>query len=194
MRKMTTVIIVIISILIIGVIFYFLLIGGIDKSEPKIVTLDKPIKFIGLGINTSNKAIYKDVKIVSNEYYSIKKKNPIPNKQEPWIFVAVSRNYNKETGIFEYIVGDVVTKIDSIPTGLQSYEIPSLTYAIFPIRPKSSIAWGITIGRMKRYIYTEWMPKSGYEPAGIIDDFELHDDRSLGKHPEISLYVAIKKK
>lgn len=191
---MTTVIIVITSILMIGFILYFLLLGGIDKSEPKIVTLDKPIKFIGLGIKTSNKTIYEDVKIVTSEYNSVKKKNMIPNKQEPWNFVAVSRNYNTKTGIFEYIVGDVVTKTDSIPTGLQSYEIPSLTYAIFPIRPKSSVAWGMTIGRMKRYIYTKWMPKSGYEPAGIIDDFELHDDKSFGKHPEISLYVAIKKK
>jgi AraC family transcriptional regulator len=114
--------------------------------------------------------------------------------KEPWAFVAVSKNYSKETGTFEYIVGDVVTKVDSIPVGLKSFEIPALTYTIFAIRPKSKIAWGITMGRMKRFIYTEWMPKSGCEPAGIIDDFELHDYRSLGKRPEINLYVAVKKK
>ena len=50
------------------------------------------------------------------------------------------------------------------------------------------------MGRMKRYIYTEWLPKSGYEISDIIGDFELHDDRSLGKHPEINLYVALKEK
>jgi len=47
---------------------------------------------------------------------------------------------------------------------------------------------------MKRYIYTVWLPKSGYESAGILDDFELHDERSLGRHPELQLYVAVQKK
>ena len=39
------------------------------------------------------------------------------------------------------------------------------------------------------------MPKSGYEPAGVIDDFEYHDERGTRKrNPEIDLYVAIKVK
>ena len=56
-------------------------------------------------------------------------KNPILHKKEPWAFVAVSKDYNKDKGTFKYIVGDVVTKVDSIPIGLQYYEIPALTYA-----------------------------------------------------------------
>jgi predicted transcriptional regulator YdeE len=50
------------------------------------------------------------------------------------------------------------------------------------------------MGRTKRYIYTEWLPGSGYEPSEIIGDFELHDHRSLGKKPEVNLYVAVKEK
>jgi predicted transcriptional regulator YdeE len=41
-----------------------------------------------------------------------------------------------------------------------------------------------------RFIYTEWLPKSEYNPSDVFGDFELHDDRSLGKNPEINLYVA----
>jgi len=47
----------------------------------------------------------------------------------------------------------------------------------------------------KRYAYTVWLPDSGYEPAGTIDDFEYHDERSTRrKDPEIDLYVAIREK
>jgi predicted transcriptional regulator YdeE len=48
------------------------------------------------------------------------------------------------------------------------------------------------MGRMKKYIYTEWLPNSGYEPSDQVGDFEFHDDRSLGKKPEIQLFVALK--
>jgi len=189
----TTLIILVVAIAVV-IVLYYVLIGNIDKSEPEIVKLEDPIQLIGLKINTSDKNIYEDVGKVATEFNNIKGKNPIPNLKKPWTSVNISKDYDKEKGTFNFIVGDVVTKIDSIPNGLQSYEIPDLTYAIFKIQPKSRIAWGITMGRMKRFIYTKWLPGSGYEPSDIIGDFELHDDRSIGKHPEISLYVALKEK
>ncbi len=171
-----------------------MLIGNIDKKEPQIVKLNEPIKLIGLEISTNDKDIYKDVGRVAAKFNEIKKINPIPYLKQPWASINISKDYNVETKTFKYIMGDVVTKVGSIPNGLNSYEVPALTYAVFPIRPKSKIAWGITMGRMKRYIYTEWLPNSGYEASEIIGDFELHDDRSLGKKPEINLYVALKEK
>jgi len=191
---MKTILIILLLVILIAITSYFVLIGNIDKSEPKIVKLDKPIQIIGLEINTNDKDIYKDVGKVASDLNDIINKNPIANKKEPWARLNVSKDYNKEKGTFKYIIGDVVTKIDSIPNGLQSYEIPALTFAIFRIQPKSKIAWGITMGRMKRFIYTEWLPKSDYKPSDIFGDFELHDDRSLGKNPEINLYVALKEK
>jgi predicted transcriptional regulator YdeE len=191
---MKTTLLVIVLLVLIVFVLYYVLIGKIDNSEPKIIKLDKPVQFIGLEINTSDKAIYKDIKKVATEFGNIKKMNPISNLKQPWASVNVSKDYDKEKKTFKYIVGDVVTRIDSIPDGLQSYEIPALTYAVFPIRPKSKLAWGITMGRMKRFIYTVWLPNSGYEPSEIIGDFELHDDRSLGKNPEVNLHVALKEK
>jgi predicted transcriptional regulator YdeE len=53
----------------------------------------------------------------------------------------------------------------------------------------------LAIGNVKRYAYTVWLPNSGYELAGTIDDFEYHDERSTRKNdPEIDLYVAIRQK
>jgi predicted transcriptional regulator YdeE len=191
---MKTVLIIVIVVILIAITLYFILIGNNDKSEPKIVKLNEPIKLIGLEINTNDKEIYKDVGLVASKFNEIKKNNPIPYLKQPWASINISKDYNVEAKTFKYIVGDVVSQVDSIPVGLYYYEVPAITYAVFPIRPKSKIAWGITMGRMKRYIYTEWLPKSGYETSEIIGDFELHDDRSLGKKPEINLYVALKEK
>lgn len=176
------------------ILLYFLLIGNIIKDEPQIVKLSDPILLIGIEINTNDKDIYNDVGRLASKFNELKKSNPIPYLKQPWASVNISKDYDIETKTFIYIVGDVVTKFDTIPNGLYYYEVPALTYAIFPIRPKSKLAWGITMGRMKRHIYSEWLPKSGYTPSKIIGDFELHDDRSLGKNPEINLYVAIEQK
>jgi len=191
---MKTIIIIILAVILLLIALYIILIGNIDKKEPQIVKLDEPIKLIGLETNTNDKDIYKDVGRVASKFNEIKMNNPIPYLKHPWASINISKDYNVETKTFTYIVGDVVTQVDSIPDGLNYYEIPALTYAIFPIRPKSKIAWGITMGRMKRYIYTEWLPKSGYKTSENIGDFELHDDRSIGKNPEINLYVALEEK
>lgn len=176
------------------VILYFILIGNIDRSEPTIVKTDRPIYVIGLEINTSDKAIYQDVAKVAAQFTEIKRDHPVTNLKEPWSSINISKDYDPELGTFTYVVGDVVNAVDIIPPGLKSYEVPPLTFAVFRIRPKSRIAWGITMGRTKRFIYTEWLPNSDYYPSDSFGEFELHDERSLGKHPEISLYVAIREK
>ena len=92
------------------------------------------------------------------------------------------------------IVGmGIDTNIEHIPAGLASFAIPCLKYVVFPIRPKNRFGW--SIASAKKYIYNIWFPKSEYEPAGVIDDFEYHDERSACKNnPEIDLYVAIRQK
>jgi predicted transcriptional regulator YdeE len=76
---------------------------------------------------------------------------------------------------------------------MQAFEIPAIKYAIFPVRPRNRFGWGLAIANAKGYAYTVWLPASGYEPAGVIDDFEYHDERSTRKqNPEIDLYVAVK--
>lgn len=65
------------------------------------------------------------------------------------------------------------------------------TYEVFTVRPEARFLWGDTMGRMKRYTHNEGLSLSTYENAGTIDDFEYHDERSVSRHPEVDLYVAI---
>ena len=189
------ILILIFAVIIIGAIlttFYYL---KVSFEKPKIVHLKEPIQFIGLSIKTNNKTVSKDIPILGKKYKQITESTKIPNKKEPWAFVAASKDYDKVSGNFEYIMGDVVTNVDLVPDGLDSYTIPAMTYAVFTIKPKNKFLWGITISKTKQYIYNQWLPNSKYESAGTIDDFEYHDERSTReKHPEIHLYVAIKEK
>jgi predicted transcriptional regulator YdeE len=139
------------------------------------------------------KRIYCDVPSLGKRFRKYKQIQEIPNKKQPWAFTVVSKGFDKERGSFSYIKGDVVTSLENIPAGLKSFEIPAIKFAIFPVQPKNRSGWGISIANTKRYAYNVWLPNSEYEPAGAIDDFEYHDERSVRKsNPEIDLYVAIK--
>jgi AraC family transcriptional regulator len=172
-----------------------LFIHPVESTQPRIVDLAHPIMILGLSMETSAKTIARDVPRLGRRFEGYKRGHGLPNKKEPWGFAAVSRGYDEETGAFTYIMGDVVTSLEQVPEGLVGFEIPTGTYAVFPVRPKNKFGWGIGISAVKGYAYREWLPDSGYEAAGgAVDDFEYHDERSVRKgNPEIDLYIAIRK-
>jgi predicted transcriptional regulator YdeE len=192
---MKKILFVFITVMIAGGLFMFFGLLNIDKSEPEIVKLNSPIKMVGVAIQTSDKTIASDAVKIGKIYKQIKNSNIVKNKNEPWAFAAVSRNFSNNGSNWEYVIGDVVDSFSSQPENLIKFEIPSGTYAVFPIKPKFGFLWGLTIGLTKKYIYTEWLPKSNYSlDSGIVGDFEFHDERSLSKKPMIELYVSLKKK
>ncbi|MBN1429832.1 MAG: GyrI-like domain-containing protein [Anaerolineae bacterium] len=179
----------------IGNILTWLFAHDIDGTQPHIVDLEQPIQIIGMTVDTGMKNVYRDVPSLGKQFRKYKQVTEIPNKKQPWAFAAVSKGYDREKGTFSYTMGDVVTSLEEIPAGLMSLEIPAIKYAVFPVRPKNRFGWPIAIGNTKRYAYDIWLPNSGYEPAGVVDDFEYHDERSVRKgNPEIDLYVAIREK
>ncbi len=174
-------------------VFERLFAHDITAVTPCIVDLEQPIQIIGMGVNTDLKNVFRDIPALGKRFQ--KHKHEIPNKRLPWGFAAVSKGLDREKGAFTYFMGDRVTTLEQIPDGLKGFEIPISKYVVFPIRPKNRLGWPIAIASAKKYIYGAWLPKSIFEPAGTIDDFEYHDERSVRKHnPEIDLYVAIKEK
>lgn len=163
--------------------------------EPEIVALQEPVSAIGLSIETSDKTAFRDIARLGRTFQQRKEEIPIPNRRKPWSFVAVSKDYDEVDHTFTYMMGDVVNSIDDVPKGYISFDIPAIKYAVFPVRPRFWFLWGYSIIKTKRHAYLEWLPQSDYLPARIIDDFELHDARSIRrKKPEIDLYVAVIKK
>lgn len=172
-----------------------LFVNDLTTYQPRIVDLEKPITIIGMSVDTTLKRIFRDVPALGRQFKKSKEAHPIPNKKQPWAFAAVSRGYDPASGAMTYMMGDVVTSAAEVPEGMQALAIPAIKYAVFPVRPRNRFGWGLAIANAKGYAYVDWLPRSGYEPAGVIDDFELHDERSERKHnPEIDLYVAVKPK
>ncbi len=168
---------------------------NIDGMQPRIVDLEHSIKILGMAVDTDTSKIYRDVPSLGKRFRRYKQDNEIPGKNDPWGFAAVSQGFDSDTGAFSYIMGDVVTSFEKIPAGLTAFKIPAIKYAIFPVQPKNRFGWGLAIANTKRYAYNVWLPNSDYEPAGVIDDFEYHDERSVRKsNPEIDMYVAITEK
>jgi predicted transcriptional regulator YdeE len=166
----------------------------LEGFEPEIKEMKDPIRILGMTADTNMSQIYRDVPALGKIFDAYKKTHVIPAKKEPWGFAAVSTGFNQATGAFTYTMGDIVTGLENTPAGLGGYTIPAGRYAVFPVRPKNRFGWGLAIANVKRYAYNTWLPRSGFEPAGGIDDFEYHDERSVQKHqPQIDLYVAIKK-
>ena len=160
---------------------------------PRIVDLKKPIKIVGLSMQTDSKNVYTQIPELGEKFLELKNEKGIPHPIKPWGFAAVTREFDKKARTWTYIIGDMVSGFDGVSNEFETFEIPAIKYAVFTIRPKNQYLWAYTISQTKKFVYKKWMPQNGYEPAGIIDDFEWHDERSFReKGAEIDLYVAIK--
>ena len=69
-----------------------------------------------------------------------------------------------EDGVFEYIAGFKVEKVDRVPEGMVVIDIPANEYAVFAHRGSLE-----TLGQTYAAILNEWFPRSGYKPAGGYD-------------------------
>jgi predicted transcriptional regulator YdeE len=189
--KMTTAVIVatcVAAVLVGGNVMFF----GHKKSavpEPKIVVLEKPYIALGMSARTGIKTLVFDLPKLYKRYLGYKKKLGIPGMREPWEYVSVSRDFRDDSS-WEYCTGYVVDRADEVPAELVRFEAPIGRYAVFPIRGASRLTFGAAVGRMKRYIYTEWIPARGYRFGGI--EFEYNNEAMSAKHPyDIDLYVAV---
>jgi AraC family transcriptional regulator len=95
-------------------------------------------------------------------------------------------NYDPSYGDFDYLAGLEVESAADLPAGMDGWEIPEQTYAVFVFFLRD-------IGEAYRYIYQEWLPASRYQHAET-PEFEFYpatfdpDDESS----ELFLYVPVK--
>lgn len=169
-------------------------VGDVKALEPQIVELDEPLLVMGMAVDTDSRSVYRDVPKLGQAYERYKAEHGIAHRREPWAYVAVGSHYDPQAKTFRYLMGDVVTRLDVVPEELEGFEIPTGTYAVFPVRPRVRWGWGAAITQVKVHAYEQWLPASGYRAAGgAVDDFEYHDERSTRRDdPEIDLYIAIK--
>ncbi len=97
----------------------------------------------------------------------------IPHVSTPGSY-GVCLNSDAEDGSFDYIAGNAVERVDTLPEGLIAETIPRQTYAVFTHTMKThslheelqpTVAW----------IWGTWLPASAYEFA-VGPDFEAYPE------------------
>ena len=78
---------------------------------------EHPMKIMGLSIVTQTKNVFREVAQLGKRFEQVK--GQIPNRKLPWLFAAVSKDYDEALQTFWYMMGDVVTHIDTVPAGLE---------------------------------------------------------------------------
>jgi predicted transcriptional regulator YdeE len=125
-------------------------------------------------------------------------KNTIPRLWQEMLIPQVSRikNITGDYGIglekFDPVYTDEiyhlacfeVSKIEDIPQGMIAKTIPAATYAVFSYPDDGDL---VSNGNIIRYVFSEWLAKSGYTWASDYT-FETYRDIS----PKTELYIPIK--
>jgi AraC family transcriptional regulator len=102
---------------------------------------------------------------------------------------------NPENGEMVYVIGVETKDGHSIPDGYHTCTIPTALYAVFTTPPADESNFVSAIQGTWNYIYSEWLPNSGYEFDSNSVDFELYDERCMAKTDKvIDIYIPIIKK
>jgi len=156
--------------------------GGI-VMEPKMVR--KPaVRLAGFVIKTRNAdgENHRDIPKFWQEYMSDGRAEKL--RGEP--FVKSCAEYgacfpeDHETGDFEYVIGMEVRDGHSVPDCYHSCVVPEALYAVFSTPSAAPQDFSAAIQGTWGYIYSEWLPNSGYEFGSGVD-YEFYDERLMGE-------------
>lgn len=94
--------------------------------------------------------------------------------------------YESPQRIFYYIA---VATNEPAPSGMFEFEIPSATWAVF----ENKGYFKENVQNIFRRFYTEWLPFSGYEYAGLpdVEVYPVCKETPVSGHSEV--WIAIKK-
>jgi len=166
--------------------------------EPKIVKKDA-IMIAGFAFKTKTKngEHIKAVPRFWHNYCTDGRQEKLHNE----LFLKSHEEYgasfpeNPENSEFEYVIGLEVKEGYDIPISYHVYTIPEALYAIFTTPPADEAKFTSSIQGTWKYIFNEWLPKSGYEFAANGVNFELYDERSMNNTDKIvELCIPVVKK
>ncbi|MDR2479502.1 MAG: GyrI-like domain-containing protein [Treponema sp.] len=102
---------------------------------------------------------------------------------------------NHENGEFEYVLGVEVAEGCAISEEYHICTIPEALYAVFSSPPANGSNFVSSIQGTWRYIFSEWLPTSGYAFADNGVDFEFYDDRCMTETEKVcDMYIPVCKK
>ena len=99
---------------------------------------------------------------------------------------------NNKSGDFLCIIGVEAKSKTVIPFEYNVHTIPESLFAVFTTPPYNEDNYLTIIKDSWQFIFSEWLPNSGYEFYNIGTAFQLNDGRSMGNTGKVSdIYVPI---
>jgi AraC family transcriptional regulator len=111
----------------------------------------------------------------------------VPHLAEPHVSYGLMDHYDEETSQFDYMAGCSVGRVDELPEGMDRWDVPANTYAVF----ETTIP---TLGQTMDVIYNGWLPTSGYRHAAG-PYFERYGETFSPEEPTstLSIYIPVEK-
>jgi AraC family transcriptional regulator len=105
--------------------------------------------------------------------------------------VTLGHEDSNEGDIVHYI--SVANAASEVPEDFDAYEVPAQTWAIFPLRRAEFSETSNPLGDLHKYVFSEWLPASGYEPAEGLD-IEVWPRAGMNPpHFDIEFWLPVKK-
>lgn len=153
------------------------------------ITKKRSMRMVGVRIPLA-KDMEENYRIIPEFWKSVLENNlfskicSLANQYSKWVSgVSVCENHQS---VFYYIA--VVTN-KPVPPDMFEFEIPSATWAVF----ENKGYFKENVQNIFRRFYTEWLPFSGYEYAGLpdIEVYPICKETPVKGHSEV--WIAIKK-
>ncbi|MDI3474909.1 MAG: hypothetical protein PWQ79_738 [Thermococcaceae archaeon] len=149
------------------------------EIEPKIQSLGA-FTVMGLVIRTKGRG--PEIPKLWNQF--MQRYKEIAAIVHPEFTYGVIRNFDKNTGEYDYMAGVEVPPDTKPPHGMIKWNIPAQTYAVFPTTLQK-------VHAIFRYIYDEWLPNSKEFVRGSGPEFELYDDSFSPEDRNSVFYIYI---
>lgn len=107
---------------------------------------------------------------------------------QPGAAYGLTTSFEPETGEFDYVAGFGVERVEDLPQGMDSWDVPEATYAAFTCTLP-------TMPQAYQFAYHTWLPASGYQRAPGYE-FEFYDEQFDAQDPdsEMQFFIPIERK
>jgi AraC family transcriptional regulator len=166
--------------------------------EPKIIAQRAAFKIAGfpLAVNSQDSADFK----ATAKIRQFREECKTDGRLEKLYGESFRKNlaeygvcYFSDDGLV-YVVGVEVNNRHTIPAEYNVYTVPEAVFAVFTTPAGDEESFSSISRDTWQYIFTEWLPNSGYEFDIEGTAFELYDEHSIGKTGKAcDIYIPVVK-
>jgi AraC family transcriptional regulator len=146
--------------------------------EPAIV-MKEPFTVIGYELRTTTNEgkKFREIPEFWRMYHEEGRGELIPGKKHPAAVLGICCDPDEKTNTFSYIIGFETEGVDSVPDSMVLKTVPASKYAVFTTPEATPAEFVRTIQETTGYIYSEWLPGSGFACNREGCDIEVYDER-----------------